>query len=104
MYLNSLRGINVINLLQYFYNSLIYKKIKKLLLSPHLKSLSPHVANGDKVGQPWSRHSFNFLGYDLQFFAIYVIFTFKTTLNCDFFVDLMAEVQLDDLTNFLSNL
>jgi len=25
--------------------------MKKLWLSPHLKSLSPHVANGDKVGQ-----------------------------------------------------
>jgi len=24
--------------------------MKKLLLSPHLKSLSPHVVNGDKVG------------------------------------------------------
>jgi hypothetical protein len=29
--------------------------MKKLWLSPHLKSLSPHVANGDKVGQRCSR-------------------------------------------------
>jgi len=28
-------------------------KIKKLCLSPHLKSHSPHVANGDNVGQRW---------------------------------------------------
>ncbi len=26
-------------------------KMKKLWLSSHLKSLSPHVANGDKIGQ-----------------------------------------------------
>jgi len=29
--------------------------MKKLWLPPHLKSLSPHVANGDKVWQRWSR-------------------------------------------------
>ncbi len=29
--------------------------MKKLWLSPYLKSHSPHVANGDKVGQRWSK-------------------------------------------------
>jgi hypothetical protein len=28
-------------------------KFKELSLSPHLNSLSPHVANGDKVGHRW---------------------------------------------------
>jgi len=35
----------------------LYMKMKKLWLSPHLKSPSPHVANGDKVGQRCPRHS-----------------------------------------------
>ncbi len=33
----------------------INMKMKKMQLSPNLKSLSPHVVNGDKVGQRCSR-------------------------------------------------
>jgi hypothetical protein len=40
-----------------FTNFIIAKnvKFKKLSLSPHLNCLSPHVANGDKVGHRWSK-------------------------------------------------
>ncbi len=44
-------------------------KFEKLSLSPHLNCLSPHVANGDKVGHRWSNvFSFKQMEYNLIFF------------------------------------
>ncbi len=43
-------------------NGIFFHKnlILRMSLLPHFKWLSPHVANGDKVGQHWSRISSNF--------------------------------------------
>jgi hypothetical protein len=38
-----------------FFKTALNIKMKKLWLSPRLKSLLPHVVSGDKVGQCWSK-------------------------------------------------
>ncbi len=51
---NSFAGVTFVLIWEIWSVFTIRNPILNNCLSPHLNLLSPHVANGDKVGQHWS--------------------------------------------------